>query len=64
MSLSDRYDSPLQCFVRKIKLHNFCVTFKEDDSCDVIYISEKKKGMGEENLFKRDGRKDNCLPQK
>ena len=49
---------------RKTKLHNVCVTFEKDDSCDVIYISEKKKGRGEENLFKRDGRKGNRLPQK
>ena len=41
-----------------------CVTFEEDEFCDVIHISEKKKGRGEENLFKRDGRKGNRLPQK
>ena len=31
--------------------------FEKDDSSDVIYVSGKKKGRGEENLFKRDGRK-------
>ena len=50
--------------MRKTKLHNFCVTSEHDDSCDVIHISEKKRGRGEENLFKRDARKGNRLPQK
>ena len=31
---------------RKTKMHHFCVTFEKDDSCDVMYISEKKKGRG------------------
>ena len=34
-----------------------CPSFEQDDSSYVIYVSGKKKGRGEENLFKRDGRK-------
>jgi len=30
---------------------------EQDDSSYVIYVSGKKKGRGEENLFKRNGRK-------
>ncbi len=48
---------------RTTELHNFCVTFEEDDFCDVIYISGKKKGRGEENLFKKERRKGNRIPQ-
>ena len=43
--------------LRKTKIHNFCVTFEEDDSCDVIYISEKKKGRGKKISSKEMGEK-------
>ena len=48
---------------RKTKLHNFCVTFEEVDSCDVIHISERKREGGKKISSKEMGEKEIVFPQ-
>ena len=52
------------CRLKSVGRSPICPTFEQDDSYMTSYKGKRKREGGEENLFKRDGRKGNRLAQK